>query len=281
MPRPQKIPAYKLHKPSGRARVIIDGRHIYLGKFGSPESHELYARLIADYLRRKPAQRPAIASATLQLGTLTISQLILAYWTFAKTYYVLDGHPTKELSGMKDSLRPLRELFGRTLANEFGPKSLAIVRQHMISQQGLARTETNKRIGRIKRVFKWAVAEELIESSVYHGLQALTGLRFGRTEARETEPIKPVADKDVDAILPFLAPQILRHAETAAADRHASLRSGPHARLRHRSLGRRLGLRAADPQKPVARASQVDCTGTAGAKSPAVLSRPRCRSFSF
>ena len=78
----------------------------------------------------------------------------------------------------------------------------------MISQQGLARTETNKRIGRIKRVFKWAVAEELIESSVYHGLQALTGLRFGRTEARETEPIKPVADKDVDAILPFLAPRI-------------------------------------------------------------------------
>ena len=100
MPRPQKIPAYKLHKPSGRARVIIDGRHIYLGKFGSPESHELYARLIADYLRRKPAQRPAIASATLQLGTLTISQLILAYWTFAKTYYVLDGHPTKDF-GMR------------------------------------------------------------------------------------------------------------------------------------------------------------------------------------
>jgi integrase len=208
MPRQKGIPGYKLHKPSGRARVILDGRHVYLGPFGSSESHERYARLIADYLRREPERRPALGGSTLPRATLTISQLILGYWTFAKSYYVRDGRPTKELAGMKDSLRPLRELFGRTPANEFGPKSLAIVRQQMISQQKLARTEINKRIGRIKRAFKWAVAEELIKPSVYHGLQALAGLRYGRTDARETEPVKPVADKDVDAILPFLSPQI-------------------------------------------------------------------------
>ncbi|HUE16038.1 MAG TPA: tyrosine-type recombinase/integrase [Planctomycetaceae bacterium] len=208
MPRPKGIPAYKLHKSSGQARVILDGRHVYLGLFGSAESHERYTCLIADYLRREPTRRPATAAATLPAATLTISQLILAYWSFAKTYYSLDGEPTKELVGMRDALRPLRELFGRTPANKYGPKSLAIVRQHMISQQKLARTEINKRIGRIKRVFKWAVAEELVDSSVYHGLQALAGLRYGRTDARETEPVKPVADKDVDAILPFLSPQI-------------------------------------------------------------------------
>lgn len=43
-----RIPTYKLHRPSGQARVIIDGRHIYLGKFGSDKSRERYARLISE-----------------------------------------------------------------------------------------------------------------------------------------------------------------------------------------------------------------------------------------
>jgi hypothetical protein len=124
MPRPKGIPAYKLHKPSGQARVILDGRHVYLGLFGSSESHERYARLIADYLRGGPVRRPMPASSTLPRAALTISQLILAYWTYAKGYYVRDGQPTKELAGMRDAFRPVRELFGRAPANEFGPKSL-------------------------------------------------------------------------------------------------------------------------------------------------------------
>ncbi len=41
------VPAYRLHKPSGQARVIIDGKHVYLGGYGSPESREKYARLLA------------------------------------------------------------------------------------------------------------------------------------------------------------------------------------------------------------------------------------------
>ena len=47
MPRTKGIPAYKRHKASEQARVIIDGHHVYLGPHGSPESHEEYARVIA------------------------------------------------------------------------------------------------------------------------------------------------------------------------------------------------------------------------------------------
>jgi len=42
------VPSYRLHKPSGQARVIINGEHIYLGQYGSAESREKYARLIAE-----------------------------------------------------------------------------------------------------------------------------------------------------------------------------------------------------------------------------------------
>ena len=48
-------------------------------------------------------------------------------------------------------------------------------------KQGLARGVVNHRISRIKRMFKWAVAEELVPSAVFHGLQAVSGLRYGRS----------------------------------------------------------------------------------------------------
>jgi integrase len=66
----------------------------------------------------------------------------------------------------------------------------------------------NNRVGRIKRLFKWAVAEELVSPSVYPGLQAVAGLRFGQTQARETEPIQPIADLYIAALLPFVTPHV-------------------------------------------------------------------------
>jgi len=56
--KPRRIPSYRLHKPSGRARVIIDRRHIYLGNYGSPESWEKYNRLIAERLNGGSGSTP-------------------------------------------------------------------------------------------------------------------------------------------------------------------------------------------------------------------------------
>lgn len=47
MPR-KSVPSYRLHKPSGQARTIIDGRHVYLGKYNSSESRQRYALLLAE-----------------------------------------------------------------------------------------------------------------------------------------------------------------------------------------------------------------------------------------
>ena len=35
-----KVPSYCRHKASGRAVVRLGGRDVYLGEYGSPESHE-------------------------------------------------------------------------------------------------------------------------------------------------------------------------------------------------------------------------------------------------
>lgn len=44
--------------------------------------------------------------------------------------------------------------------------------------------------------------------NIYHGLQAVVGLRKGRSTARETEPVKPVAVEYVEASKPYLSRQV-------------------------------------------------------------------------
>ncbi len=69
---------------------------------------------------------------------------------------------------------------------------------------GLSRRYVNDHIDRIKRMFKWAAAEELIPASIPQALAMVPGLRKGRTEARETDPILPVDDATVDVTLSHL-----------------------------------------------------------------------------
>lgn len=57
---------------------------------------------------------------------------------------------------------------------------------------GWSRKTVNKQGGRIKRMFKWGVSQELIPAFVYQALSTVNGLRRGRTEARETSPVLPV-----------------------------------------------------------------------------------------
>jgi integrase len=203
---PTLIPKYRLHKGSGQALVQIDGRRIYLGKHGTEESREKYRRIIGEWLAN---HRHTSASQPEQpIGEeLSVNELLLAYWRFAERHYVKDGKPTQEVANARVALRPVRQLYGHTSARDFGPRSLKAIRDHMVEAR-LSRGVINHRVSRIKRVFKWAVAEELVPPAVYHGLQAVAGLRYGATHARETEPVRPVADEWVAATLPHVSPQV-------------------------------------------------------------------------
>jgi len=111
------------------------------------------------------------------------------------------------IGGIKDALKLVREFYGRTTANEFGPLALKAVRQRMLGK-GWSRSTINQAIGRIRRCFRWAVENELVRPDMYHGLMAVSGLRKGRSEAREPDPVQPVDDATVQATLPHLAPVV-------------------------------------------------------------------------
>lgn len=192
-----RTPKYRLHRPSGQAVVTLDGRDFYLGPHGSDTSRAEFDRLVGEWL----ANHRRLPSA--QAADLSIHELLVAYLRWADGYYRESAEP----QNIRYAIRPLAALYGHTPAAEFGPLALKTVRQRMI-EGGICRREINKRIGRIVRVFKWAVENELLPGSVLHALRAVAGLRQGRSEARESAPVKPVPDAFIEAIRPRVFPQV-------------------------------------------------------------------------
>lgn len=205
----QRTPSYRLHKPSGRAVVTLNGRDYYLGPYGSPESRAEYHRAVSAWEARGRKPLPTTpAEAHPPAGAdLTINEVLVAYLDFADGYYVKNGSPTVEPGNIRLALRPLRERYGHLSASEFGPKGLKAVREAMIDS-GLCRLEINRRVGRIVRAFKWAVSEEMVPPSVHQALQSVPGLRRGRSEARESEPVRPVPEAFVLEIEPHVPRQV-------------------------------------------------------------------------
>ncbi len=205
MSRIVSVPKYRHHRGSGQAFVQIKGRRYYLGKFNTPASKEAYARFVAE-LAATPASTP-IPPPTGADNTTTVVELAAAYLDFAEGYYVKDGRPTGEVPIVKRALAIVAELYGRQPAIQFGPLALRAIQQKLIPE-GYARTTINHFVAVVRRMFRWAVSEELLPVATHQALTTVPGLKKGRTAAEEPEPIRPVAEEVVDATLPFL-PHVL------------------------------------------------------------------------
>jgi hypothetical protein len=150
-------------------------------------------------LAASPIRQPAVAPSA-----FTVAQLLDAYLDHAERHYRgPDGKPTSKLSEVKSVITVVLELYSDLLASEFTPLKLKAVRQKWVDAKRV-RTECNRCVGTVKRIFKWAVSEELIPPAVYQALATVSGLQKGRTEAIEGEPVGPVDDAVVDATLPHL-----------------------------------------------------------------------------
>ncbi len=200
----RRTPSYRrLHRSSGNdlAFVDLDGHRRYLGAFDTPESREKYHRLIAEWeaaggiLPPKPEE-------------ISVAELTTMFLVWADGYYLKHGKATSEPANIRLAVRPLTQLYGRSNAAEFGPKAMKVVRQAMVDK-GWCRRQVNHQVNRIKRMFKWAVAEELLPSSVHHGLLAVTGLKRGRCEARETGAVRPVEENLIEPVKQHVSKQVV------------------------------------------------------------------------
>ena len=203
MARPRNpVPTYKKHPTKNEARCWVGGQWISLGPWNDPKSQLEYERICAEV---RAAGQAAIATSR---DKVTTAEVFTAFMRHAHEHYRRrDGSATNELSEYRQTIKLARELYGHVPATEFGPLALQAVRNKMI-EKDWCRKVINKRVSRLRRVFKWAVGQELVEPAVWQGLVCVQGLQKNRTAARETEAVKPVGDDAIAATLPHLTPTV-------------------------------------------------------------------------
>jgi integrase len=201
MARRTTTPSYRLHKSSGQAVVTltdaVTGRRkdVLLGQYDTQMSRVEYARVLAEWeARGRRLDVPASAD-------LTVAELLLRFMKHAQDYY---GKKSKEYDHFDKTIVPLSATFPHKPAKDFGPADLKIVRQRMVDHHGWSRKLVNRRVGRIRFIWKWAAEDGLVPASAWHGLLVVRGLQAGKTNAREIADRLPVPEEVVASTLPHL-----------------------------------------------------------------------------
>lgn len=197
MPR-EKLPAYRRHKASGQAVVTLSGRDTYLGPWGTRLSRDNYDRVVSEWLARGRVAAPSVDDAG--AGAVTVQRLLAAWWTSGK---VSESH--------RDHWRKiaavLRRLYGTSPVERFGPIALKSFRQQLIAE-GLNRSTINAAVQKVRRMFRYGVACELVPPDIAAALEAVEGLRKGEADVPEPRKVRPVADATVAQVVEHASPTL-------------------------------------------------------------------------
>jgi hypothetical protein len=139
--RKGELPGYRLHKQSGHAVVSLPlgggkYRDFLLGHFDSEESKREYTRVINEWLAAGILASPTAAGG--RCLDLSVAEVCVRLCKHADVHYrLVDGSLFGEKDNCQYAQAPLMDLYGLTPA------------------KALSRREINRRIDRIKRMFKW------------------------------------------------------------------------------------------------------------------------------
>lgn len=114
-----------------------------------------------------------------------------------------------ELYQYQLAIRPIRPLYATLPAKDFDTIQFLAVREwwlggNEVRSKVRSRQFVNKLMKRLVRIIKWAVAAKMMPVANYGATSCVDHLRVGRTQAPESEPIKPVAVELVEATLKHL-----------------------------------------------------------------------------
>jgi integrase len=215
-----RVPKYALHKASGRAFCKIDGQYHYLGKHGSPESLQAYAAIIFERTGKAP---PPIADPK----NLTIPGLISAFLSRNQAEYAPGSREPKQFT---HALLPLARVCKSVRAADFQAHHLDSVRKAMANGSWLTAEEKaayakrkravcwcreviNRRVARIKLMFKRCELWGLVPPGTHARLSVITG---SSTKALPSPDTEPASWGDVKRLAVFLSrPGKGRHKERA------------------------------------------------------------------
>lgn len=145
---------------------------------------------------------------TTHVASRTVDEICGLYVEHCHTYYRRhDGTPTSETRVCQCALRTLREMYGKRPAAELQHADMLAVRDALV-RHGLCRNTVNCYIGRIRRMWSWALDEGYVTAIRKAELSQVKPLTAFRSEAYETDPVKPVSDADMETTLAMLTQNI-------------------------------------------------------------------------
>jgi len=220
--KPRKPPAYRRREIRGKFLgwvtlsdcVTKERQDFPLGQFGTPQSWQLYARLIAEWEangRRLSPMSLAKPPASIGRSELRICELGLEYFRWCEQQM-----SPGDLRCVHSATKLLNRMYGDTRAADFGPNALRLVREAMIQgdpnatppRKSWTRKTCMGQTARIVAMFRWAAGRELVPVEVHTALKTLEPLRAGRTAAIESAPIECAPMSAVNAVLELANKQV-------------------------------------------------------------------------
>jgi len=167
-------------------------RSVYFGTFGTTDAIKRYGEFIRTY-EANGRQAPGLTIGR----DILLVELCLRYVRYLKQ----DGG-ISTVDGALQISSLLSDAFPTLAATEFRPCHVRVLHKAMIDREN-TRSTIKDRMGRIRTMLRWAVAEELIEPDV---LQRIATVRLpgASSGVRTTERRQAAADAHVRAVLPHL-----------------------------------------------------------------------------
>lgn len=135
----------------------------------------------------------------------TVDELCGAWLAHCETYYRRkDGTQTGEAKGCQQAVRQLRKMYGARPAAELQHADMLAVRDALV-RSGIARVTVNRYMERTRRLWRWALDDGRITAQLKAELSQVQNLKAYRSDAPETEPVRPVDDAAIAATCAVMA----------------------------------------------------------------------------
>lgn len=193
----------------GHAFCRWQGREYYLGPYGSQESIERHARLLVELAAgKRPVGGARGGSGGSNHGGCSGHAGILIKELVAR---FLDAsarqRSAREHEQYVYTLAPLLALFGESPAAEFGPRALRTVQADMVRRRWCA-AQVNRRIVRIRTVWRWAESEELLPRGSWESLRTVRGVNRRTPGVVVHAPRRPVHIEQIRPVLRHVLPAV-------------------------------------------------------------------------
>ena len=206
MPKLSNRPPKPSRHKSGKneyAIVYIDGKKNNLGRWGSPEAKEAYARFEVEWWKnyRNPIHVQTNTFMHPNEGGANIGNLVVGY--FAQAEGIM--HPDDYRHVSTAVFEFLLKLYSdKNAVDSFTPKCLKLVRTSMVQSGRFCRKTINSYVKRIVAMFRWGVEEDMVAGSTWHALKAVKALRKGEEGTFDHAEREEVPDDVVALTLQYL-----------------------------------------------------------------------------